>query len=59
MSVAPALRASAIRSGTVSMTMMRSAPSTRADWIAKYPTGPAPQIATISPPVMPACSAPW
>ena len=35
MSVAPAFRARAMRSGTVSIAMMRSAPSTLADWIAK------------------------
>ena len=40
MSVAPDFSASAIRSGTVSMTMMRSAPMIFADWIAKIPTGP-------------------
>ena len=57
MSVAPAFRATAMRSGTVSIAMMRSAPSTLADWMANRPTGPEPQMATISPPSMPACSA--
>ena len=42
MSVAPAFRAMAMRSGAVSIVMMRSAPSTLADWIANIPTGPAP-----------------
>jgi hypothetical protein len=31
-----------MRSGTISMEMMRSAPSNRALWIANWPTGPAP-----------------
>ncbi len=57
MSVAPALVAIAMRSGTFSMAMMRSAPMILADWMAKRPTGPAPQIATMSPPLTSAWSA--
>src|ERR1700733_13428118 len=57
MSVAPAFCAMATRSVMVSIAMMRSAPRTLADWIANRPTGPVPQTATISPPLMPACSA--
>ena len=37
------------RSGTSSMTMTRPAPCFQADRIAICPTGPAPQIATVSP----------
>ena len=58
MSVAPNFFAKAARSGTVSMTMMRSAPMILADCTANRPTGPAPQIAMISPPWIWHCSAP-
>ena len=47
-----------MRSGTVSMAMIRSAPMILADWIANSPTGPAPQIAIVSPPLISQCSAP-
>ncbi len=50
-SVAPAIRASAMRSGTVSIEMIRPAFITAADLIANSPTGPAPQMATLSPPL--------
>ncbi len=40
--------AMASRSGTSSMAMTRPAPSTRAEWMAKSPTGPQPQTATVS-----------
>ena len=49
--IAPAACASASRSGTVSIAITRSAPSRKALRIANWPTGPQPQIATVSPPL--------
>jgi hypothetical protein len=46
---APPASAMASRSDTSSITMLRPAPSISAERIANWPTGPQPQIATVSP----------
>ncbi len=48
-SALPLSCAIASRSGTLSMAITRPAPSIQALWMANCPTGPQPQMATVSP----------
>ena len=58
MVIAPASAAIARRSGTVSMAITRSAPSRKALRMANCATGPQPNTAIVSPPLMSQNSAP-
>ncbi len=56
--IAPAAAAMRSRSGTVSMAITRSAPSMKALRMENWPTGPQPNTAIVSPPLMSQKSAP-